>query len=330
MKALILAPFHPQALERLKRAGVDIIYESWLDTGRLYSPEELGERLHSENIPIVVAEADFIFEEVFQAAPGLKLVGLCRAAVEHIDLDAAIEHHVTVINTPGRNAAAVAELTVGLMFCLARHIPQLNTMVKSGGWTDPVGPYRTQRGIELGGKTAGVVGLGSVGREVARRLNLMGMDVLGYDPYVSPEAARLTPAALTTLEDLLKRSDFVSLHCVLTPETEHLMNQERIAALKAGAYLVDTAAWELVDEKALVSALESGRVAGVAFDVFESHPVSPACPLLKLDNVIVTPHVGGATEDTIRRYSMMIAGDIERFLRGETPVNLVNAGDGHV
>jgi D-3-phosphoglycerate dehydrogenase len=324
MKALILAPFYSEALERLNQAGVEVIYESWLDTGKLYDPEELGERLRSQDIDMLVVEADFVFEEVFQAAPGLKLIGICRAAVDHIDIASATEHGVMVINTPARNAIAVAELTLGLMLCLARRIPRFHNLVKEGSWVDPVGPYREQRGIELAGKTAGIIGLGAVGREVTRRLNSLGMRVLCYDPYITSEVAGQVGATLTSLEALLSQSDFISLHCALTTETDELLNGERLALLKHGAYLVNTAAWELVSEKALVAALEQRRIAGAAFDVYESHPVSPASPLLKLENVILTPHIGGATEDTIRRYSLMIVEDIERFLLGQSPLHLVN------
>jgi len=329
MKALILAPFSTEALERLNRAGVEVIYESWLDTGKLYDPEELGERLRSQDIDMLVVEADFVFEEVFQAAPGLRLVGICRGAVDHIDVTTATQHGVMVINTPARNAIAVAELTLGLMLCLARRIPQSHNLVKSGGWVDPVGPYREQRGIELAGKTVGLIGLGAVGREVARRLRALGMRVLGYDPYLTSEVAGQVGVTLTSLEALLSQSDFVSLHCALTDETNELLDSERIALLKRGTYLVNTADWELVNEKALVAALEQGRIAGAAFDVYESHPVSPASPLLKLKNAILTPHIGGATEDTIRRYSLMIVEDIERFLRGQAPLHPVNPEVGH-
>jgi len=329
MKALILAPFSSEALERLNQAGVKVIYESWLDTGKLYDPEELGERVRSQAIDILVVEADFVFEEVFQAAPKLKLVGICRAAVDHVDVSTATQHGVIVINTPARNAIAVAELTLGLMLCLARRIPQSHNLVKSGGWVDPVGPYRELRGVDLAGKTAGLVGLGAVGREVARRLNALGMRVLSYDPYITPEMAGQVGATLTSLDALLSQSDFISLHCALTPETDGMLNSEQIDSLKPGVYLINTAAWELVNEKALVAALEQRRIAGAAYDVYESHPVSPASPLLKLGNVILTPHIGGATEDTIRRYSLMMVEDIERFLRGQAPLHLVNPEVGH-
>jgi D-3-phosphoglycerate dehydrogenase / 2-oxoglutarate reductase len=223
----------------------------------------------------------------------------------------------------------VAELTLGLMLSLARHIPQSHNLVKRGGWVDPVGPYRELRGVDLAGKTAGLVGLGAVGREVARRLNALDMKVLTYDPYITSEAAGQVGATLVSLETLLSQSDFISLHCALTEETNELLNKERINSIKPGAFLVDTAAYEVVNEKALVAALEQGRIAGAAFDVFESHPVAPTNPLLKLGNVILTPHIGGATEDTIKRYSLMIAEDIERFLRGQAPLHLVNPEVGH-
>ena len=323
MKALILAPFLPEALERVKNR-IEPIYESWTETKKLLSPEELSERLQQENIPIVIIEADFIFAEVFEGAPNLRLVGICRNAVDHVDVGAATRHGVLVVNTPGRNAVSVAELTIGMMLSLARQIPAADSLIRSGGWDDPVGPYMARRGLELSGKVAGIIGFGAIGAEVARRLHAFDMQVITYDPYVSPEKLAQADVQQVKLPVLMERSDFALIHCAVTPETTGLIGGDEFALMKPTAYLVNTAGWEIIEEKALMDALQQKRIAGAAFDVFETHPVSPDSPLLKLDNVLLTPHIGGATDGTLARYSRMLAEDIERFLDGKRPRNLVN------
>ncbi|MBM4432744.1 MAG: hypothetical protein FJ025_01930 [Chloroflexi bacterium] len=323
IKALILAPFHPEALERL-RAMAQVTHESWMETGKLLSPEEMVERIEKDDLNIVVIEADFIFEEVFQGTKKLRFVGICRGAINNVDIDAATEHGVVVVNTPARNAVSVAELTIGLMLSLARHIPEAHSTVKEGRWLDPVGPYLSLRGLELAGKTIGIVGLGAIGFEVAKRLRAFDMEILVYDPYVSAERVSQVGAKIVALPELMRQSDFVAIHCSLTPETTNLIGATEIELMKPKAYLINTAGWEIVDEKALLNALEQKRIAGAAFDTYQTHPVSPQSPFLKLDNVVLTPHIGGATDGTVRRYSDMLVDDIERFLSGKRPKNLVN------
>ena len=167
IKALILAPFHPQALERL-RGIVQVTYESWMDTRRLLSPEEMSERIENCDLRVVVVEADFVFDEVFQNTNKLRFVGVCRNSVNNVDIEAAIKHGVLVVNTPARNAVSVAELTTGLMLSLARHIPTAHFMIKRGEWLDPVGPYFSLRGVALSGQTVGIVGLGAIGFPAAK------------------------------------------------------------------------------------------------------------------------------------------------------------------
>jgi D-3-phosphoglycerate dehydrogenase len=323
MKTLILAPFHPKSLDRL-RSKMDVIYESWMDARRLLSPEELVRRIESEDLQILVVEADFIFDEVFNGTDKLRFVGICRGAIDHVDVDAATEHGVLVVNTPARNSIAVAELTVGLMLSLARHIPAAHSMVQSKKWLDPVGPYISLRGTELAGKVAGIVGLGAIGCEVAKRLRAFDMTIVVYDPYVIPERIAGLGARQLNLDGLMRESDFVTIHCPVAPETVGLISADRIGSMKPTAYLVNTAGWEIVDEKALLYALEQRRIAGSAFDVYETHPVFLQSPFLKLDNVVLTPHIGGATDGTIERYSEIMARDIERFTEGIRPQNLVN------
>ena len=217
--ALVLAPFSPGALETLGHS-LSVTYESWTDTRKLYSPEELSQRINEEGICNLIVEADFVFEEVFGESPPLKFLGVCRNSLDHIDVQAATEHGVVVVNAPGRNAQAVAELTIGLMLSLSRGIPKLNCYVRNGKWQGPVEPYLSMRGVELGGKTLGILGLGSIGKKVAGIGRAMGMQVLAYDPYARTPGARKAGALLGDLEQVAKLSDFLSIHTPDTAETQ--------------------------------------------------------------------------------------------------------------
>jgi len=197
-------------------------------------------------------------------------------------------------------------------------------MVLSGKWLDPVEPYISLRGMELAGKVAGIIGFGAIGSELSRRLLALDMQVLVYDPYVSFEKIAIIGARKADLNRLLAQSDFVSIHCPVTSETREMLGAKEISLLKPTAFLINTAGWEIVDETALLGALKEKRIAGAAFDIYQTHPVPTQSPFLKLDNVILTPHIGGATDGTVERYSRMICADIERFLDGEQPRNLVN------
>jgi len=323
MKALILAPFCPSVLEKL-RQRLEVIYESWMDTRRLVPSEELINRIQEQGIEIVVVEADFVFREVFKRANKLKLVGACRGNVTHVDIEAATEHGVLVVNTPARNAIAVAELTVGLMLALVRNIPAAHQMVRSGGWVDPTASYFLLRGTELAGKTIGIIGFGAIGQQTAKRLKAFEASILVYDPYADPEEIKGMGARPLELDKLVEQSDFITLHCPTLPETIGLISAQRIALMKPTAYLVNTASAAIVDREAIAQALREGHIAGAAFDVYETWPVQPDDPLLKLDNVILTPHIGGATDETVVRHSQMMADDIERFSKGQRPKNVLN------
>ena len=323
MKALILAPFDASALARLGQS-MEVIYENWMDTKRLLSSDELVERIQEQDIEIVVIEADFISREVFERVTKLKLLGVCRADTVHVDVEAATEHGVLVVNAPARNNIAVAELTVGLMLSLVRGIPVAHNMVRSGEWVDPTAAYFSLRGTELTGKTIGIVGFGAIGRQVARMLSAFDTSILAYDPYVDADKARELGAKLVELDDLMAQSDIVTLHCSTVPGAIGLLDARRIALMKPTAYLVDTASTYVIDMNAITQALREKRIAGAAFDVYDTWPVRADSPLLELDNVVLTPHIGGATAETIVRHSQMITDDIERFLRGEQPGNLLN------
>ena len=318
--ALILAPFSLTSLEKL-RQSIEVTYESWLETRRLYDPDELALRLNSEQIDILVIESDFAFEEMFEQAASLKFVGICRSATNHVDIEAATRHGVAVVNTPSRNAQAVAEHALGLMLSLARKIPAAHQYVAEGRWQNPVEPYLTMRGVELAGRTLGVIGMGAIGRRLAAICSAIGMTVVAYDPYVDAAPPNVT---LIDLDELLAQSDFVSVHVPLTDETEAMLDSKRLALMKPSAFLINTTNASVVDQDAIVEALRNKHIAGAAFDVFETHPVTPHNPLLTLDNVVLTPHLGGATEETIERHSQMMTSDILRFLHGERPANMVN------
>ena len=320
VRALVLAPFSPRELKRI-RARLDVTYESWMDTRRLLDPDEIVRRIADETIDVLVVETDFVFEEVFEGAKTLRLVGICRNATTHVDVEAATEHGVLVVNTPGRNAQAVAEHALGLMLALARKIHSGHAYVVSRGWDSPVEPYISMRGVELAGRTLGVLGLGAIGRRLARIGVALGMRVMAYDPYVAkpPEDVKMAG-----LDEVMRDSDFVSIHVPPGAETERMIDARLIALMRRGAFLVNTTGPSVVDMDALIEALRANRIAGAGLDVFATHPVTPDNPLLDLDNVVLTPHVGGATGETIERHSAMMADDVLLFADGHRPRNLVN------
>ena len=321
--ALILAPFSQSALETLGRT-LSVTYESWTDTRKLYSPEEMWRRITTDHFEILVVEADFIFAEVFQNSTPLKFLGVCRNSLDHVDVEAATAQGVVVVNTPGRNAHGVAELTMGLILSLARDMPNLNSYVKDGRWENPVEPYITNRGVELRGKTLGIIGLGTIGRTVARLAKGFGMKVLAHDPLIANSGGKTSGVPLETLENVLRLSDFVSVHTPNGPDTEGLLDRDRLGLLKRGSYIVNTAAYTIIEEGALVEYLTAGHIAGVALDVHRTHPIHPSSPLLGLKNVILTPHIGGATDGTVERQSNAMVDDIFRYLHRLKPRHLVN------
>ena len=318
-RALVLAPFDNECLAELGRE-IEVVYESWFETRIVWDPEELGGRINSEGTSILVVEIDFVFEELFEAAGGLKFVGVCHAALNHVEVDAATRHGVVVVNSHGRTSQSVAEHVLGLMLALARRIPEAHSYTSGGCWQDPTAPYREMRGVELAGRTLGIVGLGAIGRRLAEIARAIGMKVVGHDPY-APTPDGVEPMAL---DDLLRRADFVSLHVPPTDETAGLLDRRRIGMMNQTAFLINAANAAVVDEPAIVGALRKGAIAGAAFDVFESHPLPPSSPLLGLDNVVLTPHLGGATEETVRRQSQLITEDIRLWMRGKRPRRLVN------
>jgi D-3-phosphoglycerate dehydrogenase / 2-oxoglutarate reductase len=267
---------------------------------------------------LVVRSATKVTADLLEHAPKLRAVGRAGVGVDNVDLEAATHKGVVVMNTPGGNAKSVAEQTLGLMVALARRIPQAAASMKAGQWEK-----KKLTGMELRGKTLGLIGFGRIGAEVARLARAFEMTVLAYDPYVTARLAAQQDVKLVSLDELLAGSDYVSLHSSLSPETLHLLNAERLAKAKRGVRIINCARGELIDEKALLAALESGQVAGAALDVFEVEPPKDS-PLVKHPSVIATPHIAGSTEEAQEIVGIAIAEQVRDFLKLGVPRNAVN------
>ena len=319
-KALVTAPFRGEGWETLN-ALVDVVYDPWIEQVplRLYNGEKLAARIVEEGADILIVESDSVKGPVFDL--DLKLIGSCRGDPNNVDVPAATKAGIPVLRAPGRNADAVAELTMALMFAANRFIVPADHDVRAdqvyaGGKI----PYQRYRAWQLAGRTAGILGLGAVGRAAKWRFEGLGMRVLSYDPY-NPEATHHTPEELL---DMLAECDVVSMHAMVTPETQRLMSAPQFEAMKAGSIYVNSARALLHDTDALVASLQSGHLAGAGLDHFEGEHLAPDHPLCAMNNVVLTPHIGGATYDTEANHSKLIAEDVGRILRGEKPVNCVN------
>ncbi len=324
MRALILAPFAERWLARLSRHG-DVTYESWLDTHRIFDPEELGSRIAESRTDVLVVEADFLFEELFDLAAGLRLVGICRNALNQVDIASATEHGVVITHAPGRNTNAVAEMTVGLMLALCRQIPRAHAFVAGGGWRDPVAGYRTLRGTEIAGSTVGIVGFGQIGRAVAAKCTALGARVVAHDPLLGPSRIRAAGAEPASLDEVAQSSQWVTVHVPVNEGTTRMIGAEFFGKMRRDAFFINTSGGAIVETDALVAALTSRAIAGGALDVFEGHPLPLGSPLLGAPNVILTPHIAGATAETVDRQSRMITSEIERLLAGRPLRYAVNA-----
>lgn len=268
---------------------------------------------------ILVTQFCTVPAALLEACPDLKVVGVLRAGVENVDVAAATARGVLVVNTPGRNADAVADFTVGLLIAEARNIGRGHHGLKRGRW---LREYPNSGHIpDLPGKTVGIVGLGEIGRKVARRLAGFDMAVLAYDPFVeaAPEGIRLVD-----LPTLMAESDFVTVHARLTTETEGLVSRALLARMKPTAYLINTSRSALVDEPALVEALREKRIAGAALDVFDHEPPGADDPLVRLENVTLTPHMAGGSNDAFFNCPRLLAAEIGRLLDGGEPRSVVN------
>lgn len=285
------------------------------------TPDQLVERLDGHEVLVVHGAP--VTDEVL-ARPALRLVCCARGGPVNVDVDAASERGLPVVTTPGKNAEAVADQTLAFIVMLARRFPKAQQFVAEGNSIGESGFVGAEfLGHDLGGNVLGLVGFGNVGRRVAHRAVAFGMEVIVFDPFrQSNGGGRVEHVA--SLDDLLQRADVVSLHARATPENENLFDAERFAAMKDRSYFVNTARETLVDEGALDDALASGRLAGAALDVVRPRDETGPHPLLRHENVVLTPHIGGATHETLLRGATMVAAEIARFAAGMPLSNVIN------
>lgn len=298
------------ALERLRRVGEVQLYNS-----DATDPQVLSSRLKNADVAVNIRGRTRFTAEVLAVCPKLRLISIWGTGTDNVDLKAAAARGITVTNTPGANAIAVAEHTVALMLAVAKQLAPADQAIRQGGWPRNLVP-------QLRGKRLGIIGTGLIGREVAGMGEGLGLEVVAWTYHPDPGLAGRLGFRYVELDDLLRTSDIVSIHLRATPDAHHFLNRERLALLKPGAFLVNTARGSLVDETALVEFLREKQLAGAGLDVFEVEPLPSGHPLTSLPNVLLTPHAAGMTPEVIQIGLAMAVQNIENFLKG-TPTHVV-------
>ncbi|MGZ4515869.1 MAG: NAD(P)-dependent oxidoreductase [Mycobacterium sp.] len=318
-RALVTAPLRGPGFAKLRDLA-DVVYDPWISELeqtplRIYSAEQLADRISAEAADIVVVESDSVGGPVFEL--GLRAIASTRGDPNNVDIAGATAAGVPVLNTPGRNADAVAEMTVALLLAATRKLLPADADVRSGNiFRDGSIPYQRFRGWEVAGRTAGLVGLGAVGRATRWRLSGLGLRVIAHDPY--------NDDARHGLDELLGEADVVSLHAPVTDDTVGMIAAPQFAAMRDGVVFLNTARAQLHDTDALVDALRGGKVAAAGLDHFVGEWLPTDHPLVGMPNVVLTPHIGGATWNTEARQAQMVADDLEALLAGRTPAHIVN------
>lgn len=315
-RALVTAPLRGPGFDKL-RALADVVYDPWIDKNplRIYTPEQLADRAAAEHADVLVVESDSVAGPVFELS--LQAIASTRGDPNNVDVAGATAAGIPVLYTPGRNADAVAEMAVALLFAATRHLLTADADVRSGQiFRDGTIPYQRFRGGEIAGRTAGLIGLGAVGRALRWRLEGLGVSVIAYDPYHDE--------ARHSLDELLGQSDIVSLHAPVTDDTVGMIGAEQFAAMRDEVVFLNTARAQLHDTDALVAALQSGKVAAAGLDNFEGEWLPVDHPLTGMANVVLTPHIGGATWNTELRQAQMVADGLEALLSGRRPAYIVN------
>lgn len=315
-RALVTAPLRGEGVDRLKGL-MDLVYDPWIDHVplRIYSADDLARRIESEGADVIVVEADQVKGPVLECP--LRAVASTRGDPNNVDVDQATAAGIPVLHCPGRNADAVAEMTLALMFALNRHLLAADADVRAGAiYRDGTIPYQRFRSPELAGRTVGLVGLGAVARALKWRLEGLGMSVLAHDPY--------NEEATASFAEVIGGADVVSMHAPVTHQTRAMVGAAEFAAMRPGALFINTARAQLHDADALVEALASGHLGGAGLDHFEGENLAVDHPLVAMSNVVLTPHIGGATWDTEARQTSMVADDLELLLSGQAPQRIVN------
>jgi D-3-phosphoglycerate dehydrogenase len=308
----VTAPLRGPGFAKLRQLA-DVIYDPWISELeatplRIYSPEQLAQRIEAEGADVIVVESDSVRGPVFDL--GLRAIASTRGDPNNVDIAGATAAGIPVLNTPARNADAVAEMAVALLLAATRHLLTADSDVRSGNvFRDGSIPYQRLRGWEIAGRTAGLVGLGAVGRALRWRLSGLGLRVIAHDPYS---------------DELLGEADVISLHAPVTDDTTGMIGAEQFAAMRDGVVFLNTARAQLHDTDALVDALRNGKVAAAGLDHFVGEWLPTDHPLVGMPNVVLTPHIGGATWNTEARQAQMVADDLEALLSGNTPAHLVN------
>lgn len=296
MKILVTDPISETAIKilREKEIEVDLKYD--------FPKEKIGEIIDNYD-GIIVRSATKLPGEILEKTKNLKLIVRGGVGMDNIDLKKAEEKGITVFNTPEASTIAVAELTIGFLISLSRFIPQAISSLKAGRWEK-----KKFEGTEIYGKTLGVIGMGRIGKEVAKRAKVLGMRILGFDPFVKNERE----IEMVDLKTLIRNSDYITLHNPLTDETKQMINEKLIEEMKPGVFIINCARGGLVDEEALYKGLQSGKVRGAAFDVFEAEPAENN-KLLELENFIATPHIGGSSVEARERIGLEVAKKIIEY-----------------
>jgi len=304
--------------EKISASAVDLLREPrWI----VVTPDNMEGGLEAQLASadaLIVRSVVQVNAELLAHARKLRVIGRAGVGVDNIELDPATRLGIAVMNTPGANAVAVAEHTLAMMLAMARHLCRANALMHAGKWEK-----KSLQGTELRGKTLGVVGLGRVGMEVARRARAFGMEIMAHDPFVSVVVAKEQGIQMASLDDLYVAADYLTLHVGLTPQTTGMINAETIEKMKRGVRLVNCARGELIDEAALAQALKQGYVAGAALDVFAEEPPKNS-PLAGLDNVLLTPHIGGSTFEAQEAVGYQIALQVKEYLKSGVIQNAVN------
>lgn len=311
-RILVSDPIADDGVELLRQQGAQVDIRTGL------SPEELKAIVGDYDALIVRSETK-VTREIIAAASRLQVIGRAGVGVDNIDIDAATEKGIVVVNAPTGNITSAAEHAIALMLALARHIPEADATLRSGKWE-----RKRFMGLEVRGKTLGIIGLGQVGSEVARRAKGLEMRVIAFDPFVPEERARMLGVELVSKERLLRESDFVTIHTTLTEGTRKLLGEAELRAMKPTARLINTARGGIVDEVALEKALREGWIAGAALDVFEKEPVAQH-PLFQMAKVVVTPHLGASTAEAQGRVAVDVAEQVMAVLNGQPARYAVNA-----